>query len=53
MSEREPIYFLSQSEDVSGKSLSVFHAPEAQGFVVPSEVLRLKSNEPGSVGTLW
>lgn len=53
MAEKEPIYFLSQKEDVSGKSLSVFHAPQIKGFVIPSEVLRLRSEEDQPVGSLW
>lgn len=53
MPERQPTYFLSQTESFDGKSIRIFHAPEIQGFVIPSEVLRLKSEVSSSVGSLW
>ena len=53
MLEREAIYFLSQAEKPDMKSLSVFHAPNVEGIVIPVEVLKVSSDPQVAVGILY
>lgn len=44
--EAQSEYFVTQSESVDGKNLSVFHAPLGSDLVIPKEVVRLRNVSP-------
>ena len=51
--ETQSEYFVSKSEGVDGKTLSIFHAPPAEGFAIPKEVLRVRSAGDFASRSLW
>lgn len=53
MIERETVYFLSQVEKPDERILSVFHAPQGEGLVIPVEVLKVSSNPDSTIGMLY
>ncbi len=51
--ESQEEYFVSKTDGVEGKTLSVFYAPISNKFTVPREVLIIKSHSNHTSRQLW